>query len=668
LGRPIVFVDVNLVPMDEEKVFHHKTVVVNSGKVEQIGETSEIEVPRNATEVNGRGKYLMPGLADMHTHVWGEASLLLFVANGVTTVRNMWGASRQLAWRERIEKGLMIGPTIFTAGPLLDGIPPIWNTSGVIGTKGEAVEEVEREVKLGYDFVKVYNRLSKEAYGAIVSTAKRLRIPVAGHVPYAVGLEGVLKAGQKSIEHLEGYIYAIQANESPVRGKFDPPSKRSAIDYVDDGKIRHIIAATREAGVWNCVTLVVMQKFVPPEAAEALLKDVRMSFVPPDVLASWNPSADFRMKDRTALDYERERKADAMRSRLVRDLHRVGAHILLGTDTPNPFVIPGFSIHEELRNLVSAGLTPYEAIRAGTRSAAEFLGVSDEFGTVEVGKRADLILLKDNPLEDVGNVSKILGVVVRGRWYPRPTLQRILHELVLSYTVNEKQLGRFFHPFRSAGRNQIHYGFLVKSSGVLLGKERVVRGMLSRGAVVISSQVVMNAPPRMENSSTRLEVDEKGIPISLSFDCETSEGRTTVRMKATQGKIKISGNTPRRTSFHFERNEPEDVLLGTPSVASFISVLPRLHSLNVGRTRRFKMLRLETEPELGFVESSLEFERKPDKEDRGKEATCALLKAYGMKDTRRNGSYSGNVTLDCEGRLLLFERVEQMGLRTFELA
>jgi imidazolonepropionase-like amidohydrolase len=667
--KPIAFVDVNLIPMDKEQVLRNRTVIVRHDKVAEIAETDKLVVPKDAVRIDGRGKFLMPGLADMHTHTWAEADFLLFIANGVTTIRNMWGTHRQLAWRKRIANGSMLGPTIFTAGPLLDGSPPVWNSSRVIVTPEEAEKEVAEEKKRGYDFVKVYNRLSLEAYQAVLDSARKLRMPVAGHVPDAVGLERALEAGQDSIEHLTGYIEAIQTDNSPVRDKFDLPSRRKLIDFVDEKKIPQIIAATRKANTWNCVTLVVHQKSVSAADAKKLLEDPRMRFVPPSRLARWDPSKDFRLKDMTALDFERMQRRYIMRVRLTGELHRAGARVLLGTDNPNPFVIPGFSVHEELQNLVKAGLSPYEAIKAGTKESAEFLDASAEFGTVEVGKRADLILLEANPLENVGSVSSPLGVMVRGRWFPKVELLRMLDELVGTYVINEERLDGLYQPFSSEGQEQFHSSYRIKFTDTLLGEERLVLQKLRAGGFIISSQLLMNAPPRINSYVMRLELNGDWTPILLSLESETSVGSGKVSMERREGRVTIRGNEAEDAEFQIEKNEPGDILLllGSLHLASYLPAVMQLRSLSVGQVSDFRMLQVDTDPELEFAEVRLQFERKPNIEKQDRDGRSKSLRVFGMVDTRSNASYTGTLLLDDLDRLAFFERVEQTGLTRFEL-
>jgi len=209
------FVNANVIPMNNERILKNHTVIVKNGLIEQVGPVNEVNIPDHAVRINGEGKYLMPGIADMHVHAWSENDLKLFIANGVTMIRNMWGSPKHLKWKEMIAKGELFSPSIYTAGPLIDGPPPIWEGSELILTPEQAVKSVEEQVKLGYDFIKISNRLSKESYDAIMGTARKHGIPVAGHVPDKVGIAYVLKSGLRVNEHLTGYIELIEADVNP---------------------------------------------------------------------------------------------------------------------------------------------------------------------------------------------------------------------------------------------------------------------------------------------------------------------------------------------------------------------------------------------------------------------------------------------------------------------
>jgi len=428
--QPVVaFVNVNVVPMDSEQVLEDQTVIVRDGAIESLGASDQIEAPAEALIVGGRGKYLMPGLVDMHVHIQYEDDMLLWVANGVTSVRNMWGNTGkmlqfgftdQLALRKQIEQGALFGPTIYTAGPVMEGSPAFHPLAEVFNSPEAAMESVAWQKAQGYDFIKVYDHLSPETYQAITETARENDIPVVGHVPFAIELEGVLAGGQQTIEHLTGYI--------------DPDAAKLIIpeDQLDEYAVK-----TREAGVWNVVTLSEYPKSKQtPEGFERLQNQPGIIYLSPGtrMLSPFLYLMTSKSHTYAGEDYP-ERIADLNR-RMVVALHEAGAGILLGTDAAQAYHIPGFSIHEELVMLVEAGLGPYEAIEAGTRNAADAMGKSDEFGTVEIGKRADLILLEDNPLDDVGNIQKRDGVMVRGRWLTEEQLQSMLDGLVKSYKPN----------------------------------------------------------------------------------------------------------------------------------------------------------------------------------------------------------------------------------------
>ena len=437
-GAAFAFVDVNVVPMDSERVIRNQTVVVRDGRISAVGATKSVRVPKGAIRIDGRGRYLMPGLADMHVHLEyfdRDAQLLLFPANGVTTVRNMDGRPNILLWRDQIADGTLLGPTIFTAGAILEGKPPQRADNRVVETPAQAEAAVEEQKRAGYDFVKVYHTLNRETYEAIIAAAKKHGLPVVGHVPRSVGLEGALAARQKSIEHLEGYVDGIEADDSPLRNQRSWLKRYFAVK-IDGDKIRSVAAATRRAGVWNVPTLVERQKSaLPSERVRAWMRRPEMRYLPPETAEFWNQANERITRRMSPEDFESVADGERVRKHLVKSLYEGGVRLLVGTDTPNPFVIPGFSVYEELQNFVDAGLTPYQALKAGTRDAAEFMGALNEMGTISVGKRADLILVGGNPLESITNTTRRVGVMVRGRWYTANDLQKQLDALAASYAI-----------------------------------------------------------------------------------------------------------------------------------------------------------------------------------------------------------------------------------------
>ncbi|MGD9889658.1 MAG: amidohydrolase family protein, partial [Dehalococcoidia bacterium] len=272
---------------------------------------------------------------------------------------------------------------------------------------------VAGQQQTGYDFIKVYNNLSRAAYDGLIDAAGQRDIPVAGHVPQAVGLRSVLEAGQSSIEHLQGYC-------SPL-GRVPP--------IVEELGLSSVAQATRAAGTWNCVTLILRERMVSVAQSEELFARPEMRYVPAATRAFWDARTDDSIRNASPADWDRVRRGNALRKALTLELRDAGAGLLLGTDTPNRLVTPGFALHDELAHLVDAGLTPYEAIRAGTHDAATFLGAAAEWGTVQAGRRADLLLLDGNPLEDVAHAAHPIGVMVRGQWLPRPRLDLMLEDL-----------------------------------------------------------------------------------------------------------------------------------------------------------------------------------------------------------------------------------------------
>jgi hypothetical protein len=414
---PVLAIEhVSVIPMDREVVLADQTIVVRDGRIAALGPALQIAIPEGAQRIDGRERYLMPGLADMHVHVWDENDLYLFVANGVTTVRNMFGAPLHLDWRKRIASGELVGPYIYTAGPIIDGKPAVWPGSVELTEPGRAAAVVREQKEAGYDFLKPYAMLTRECYDALAAEGAKQGMRLMGHVPEALALNDVLTARQATIEHLGGFAEAAQRAESPWKN-VDFMNESRAWKSVDERRLADVAKAAHDAGVWNCPTLIVLQKWAKGDAARALLAQPEMRYVSPFMRSAWEPDSPMNYLSRfPAEGVQSAHDALPFQQKAVRALRDAHAGILLGTDMGNPYVTAGFAVHEELGYLVGAGLTPFEALRAGTADAARCMNAEEDWGTIAVGRRADLVLLSANPLADVRNAKSRLGIVLRGRW------------------------------------------------------------------------------------------------------------------------------------------------------------------------------------------------------------------------------------------------------------
>jgi imidazolonepropionase-like amidohydrolase len=427
----IAFVDVTVETMESPTALGHQTVLVDNNTIAKIG--ANVEIPIDAERVDGRGKFLIPGLHDMHVHLDGTKGMLdLFVGSGVTTVRNMAGSPRTIALRDKIAKGDLIGPTIYTTGPFVDGERPRWEASASVVTAADAERVIADHVAAGYDFVKIYNGLTVAAYDAVAAQAKAHGLRMVGHVPFQVPLAHVLEMGQASVEHLAGYAIAVERADSPVRNQRGSAPIIKRWMYADLSKIAAVVADTVKHHTYNTPTLVTAAAYgelyrgLLPEGANGDLEEVS-----PDWRARWDPKKSPKHYDRAirkAMDQAHD-KALATEGLIVKDLADAGAPIMTGTDTPNPYVIPGPSLHQELGMLVAAGMSPFAALRAATIVPAEFLNDPHD-GRIIVGAHADLVLLDADPLADIHNVDKIAGVMVRGHWLSTHDL-KVMHDALV---------------------------------------------------------------------------------------------------------------------------------------------------------------------------------------------------------------------------------------------
>ncbi len=419
--RPTLFRRVHLIPMDSERVLPDQDVLVAEGKIAEIGASGELRSPSGVHVVEGNGRFLLPGLADMHVHLTYDdrdraAMLELFAANGVTTVLNLQGTPSHLRLRDRIRAGEVLGPTLYTSGPYISNAP--FYSPG----PDEAAGAVRDQRAAGYDVIKIHGDFSREAYRSVIRTAHREGLKVVGHAPRNIGMAPLFEERQDALAHVEEYIYAHYQFGQSGRGV---PSR------VDE-LTQFIAARTRAAGVTVIANLTAYHGIWKQAAdVQPLLARPEMGFVPWSIRQDWQPERNTYVRRFGGAPRPFEAWFGVLQ-KLVVALDRKGVELMAGSDAPIPCVIPGFSLHDELQDLVAAGLTPYRALRTATSVPAKFLRARDAFGTIAVGRRADLLLVDANPLEDIRALARPRGVMLQGRWLDRHALDTRL-EAVAAY-------------------------------------------------------------------------------------------------------------------------------------------------------------------------------------------------------------------------------------------
>ncbi len=412
----IAFVNVNVVPMDRERIVENQTVIVRDGRIAEVGPGNKIKAPDGATRIDGAGKYLMPGLAEMHGHIPGpnapkpytEAVLFLYVANGVTTVRGMLGAPNQLELRDRANRGEIVSPTLYLAGPSFN--------DNSVNSPEQAISMVRQQKQEGWDLLKIHPGPTRAEYDAMAKTAKEVGIRFAGHIPADVGLIHALEMGQETIDHVDGYIEYLKGDAGPV----------------DEAKLADVVRRTKAAGAWIVPTMSLWETLIGLPSLESLAAIPELKYAHPKEVEQWKTIHRNRLSNPN-YDRKKVELIATNRIRILRALHEGGVRILLGTDAPQQFSVPGFSIHREMAFMLKCGFTPYQIIHSGTKNVGDYFKSKDNFGAIEAGKRADLILVEGNPLKDVGSIAKRAGVMVRGRWLPESEIRRRLDEIAASW-------------------------------------------------------------------------------------------------------------------------------------------------------------------------------------------------------------------------------------------
>lgn len=427
-GVTLVLIHATVVDVDSGELIADQTLWIRDDRIVQVDATRESHAVSEALVLDIGGNYVIPGLWDMHVH-WYDANYLpLFIANGVTGVRQMFGSPVHQDWKGQIASGELVGPRQVVASRIVDGPQPVWPGSITAADAEEGRQAVATAIEEGADFVKVYSLLPREAYFAIAEEAKRRGIPFAGHVPARVTLLEAIAAGQLSDEHLTAVLPACSGDEEALRqrrakGELPWWVATPWIDSYDEKKAAGVFRKLAEGGMWMCPTLTVLRAGAYGND-ESMTADPRLRYMPAAIRSMWAQPP--RWADNLEQYYREQRAGFGKDLEIVGRMQRAGVRLLAGTDVLNPYCYPGFSLHDELELFVEAGLTPLQALRTATLHPAEFLKRRADLGSLEAGKLADMVVLRDNPLESIKATRSIEGVVSGGRWHGRKELNEML--------------------------------------------------------------------------------------------------------------------------------------------------------------------------------------------------------------------------------------------------
>jgi imidazolonepropionase-like amidohydrolase len=426
-NKELVLLHVNVIPMDKETVLEDYTVVIEDGLIKTIGKSSAITYSKDAMLIDAKGKYLIPGLAEMHAHVPPvediapmKEVLLLFACNGVTTIRGMLGHPKHIELRSKIESGEIFGPRFITSGPSFSG--------NSLRNPEQAAQMVRDEKKMGYDFLKLHPGITLDNFNAIVKTAREVNIPFAGHVSNDVGVWRAIDAGYASIDHMDGFVESLVPDLDKI-----PESERGLFglfigNKADTSRIPKLMHALKEKNVWVVPTQCLAVRWMgSSQTTDELLKEPEMVYMSKETLNNW-ANAKNNIMSNAKYNKEAAQKFIALRNQLILACQKNGVGLLLGSDAPQVFDVPGFSLYHELQYMVDAGLTPYEALRSGTVNPGIFFK-NDKLGIIKTGAIADLVLLNGNPLKDITQVKNIEAVFLNGRLFSKEEIKKTLLQL-----------------------------------------------------------------------------------------------------------------------------------------------------------------------------------------------------------------------------------------------
>ena len=406
----IVIWDVNIVSVDDGQITPHQKVYIRDGIIKRISPMDD-KVDDGMAIIPGSNKYLVPGISEMHAHIptpqEGDdtrvrETLFLYLANGITTIRGMLGDPYHLDLKKQVKENHFPSPTIYTSSPSLNG-----NT---IPNKETARSLVSQYAKDGYDFLKVHPGIKREVFDEMVATANELGITFSGHVPMDVGIEHAIASKYASIDHLDGYIEGLAPVEMRDQGGFFGVL---LAENCNEEAIQVLVQKTKDAEVAVVPTQTLMTRWLSPRAPELMVQEPEMVYIPASMRFNWRQNKQQMLNSLQYSDVAYNRFIH-LRHQLIRAFQKNGVPILLGSDAPQVFNVPGFSIHHEMQSMADAGLSNLEILQSGTINVAEFFGLEEKSGRIKPGMQADLIIIDENPLEDIAAMQKIHSVIYRG--------------------------------------------------------------------------------------------------------------------------------------------------------------------------------------------------------------------------------------------------------------
>lgn len=430
-STPVAFVGADVIPMDSERILRAQTVVVRDGRIVALGPVGSTAIPADAQRIDARGKFLLPGLAEMHGHIpWQQAAfaedvLFLYVANGALTVRGMQGNAAHFELRRRVNAGEIVGPRLVLSSPPISG-----NNAPDAATAERLVREHHAA---GYDLLKVHEAIPAPAYLALARTARTLRIPFGGHVSDLVGLRTAFAEQQTTIDHLDNFLDELVPSPAALPAGGYERQRQIALT-AEEARIPELVRAARAAGTAVVPTQVLWEVLRGAHDVDAMQARPELRYMPTQTVAGWVNSV---RTIRAGADPAAAAREVQLRNKLLLELHRAGVDILMGTDAPQIFSVPGFSLHRELERMVEIGMTPYEVLRTGTVNVAKHFGWEDRAGTVAVGRNADLLLLEANPLRDIRALQQRAGVMSAGRWIPESEIRARLESIAARYAARD---------------------------------------------------------------------------------------------------------------------------------------------------------------------------------------------------------------------------------------